>query len=138
MAYVKLNANITRLDVSKLLGKRPSNSAGADRVTNLKPLNILVMGSDTRDLGTKSYGTIQGARSDTTLILHLAGDRRSAVVISVPRDSMTHAPRDCKNPNSSVADGPIRQWNANYSLGGPACLIRTVEGTTGIFIDHYM
>jgi LCP family protein required for cell wall assembly len=29
-------------------------------------------------------------------------------------------------------------WNANFSLGGPACLIRTVEGTTGIFIDHFM
>jgi len=134
----KLNGNIIKLDVSRLLGKRPQNSAVADRVTNLKPLNILVMGSDTRDLGTTSYGTSQGARSDTTLILHLSGDRKSAVVISVPRDSMTRAPRDCKDPNSTVADGPIRQWNANFSLGGPACLIRTVEGNTGIFIDHFM
>jgi len=138
MAYVKLNGNITRLDVSKMLGSRPQNTATVDRVTNLKPLNILVMGSDTRDLGTKTYGTSQGARSDTTLILHLSGDRKSAVVISVPRDSMTRAPRDCKDPKSTVADGPIRQWNANFSLGGPACLIRTVEGNTGIFIDHFM
>ena len=29
-------------------------------------------------------------------------------------------------------------WNANYSLGGPACVIRTVEGNTRIFIDHFM
>ena len=139
MAYVKLNGNIKALDVSKLLGKRPVSSA--DRVTNLKPLNILVMGSDTRALGTKAFGTtseVAGARSDTTLIVHLSGDRKSAVVVSVPRDSMTHAPRDCKDPNSAVADGPIRQWNANLTLGGPACLIRTVEGNTGIFIDHFM
>ena len=139
MAYLKLNSNITQLDVSKLLGKRPVSSA--DRVTNLKPLNVLVIGSDTRALGTNEFGTTAeaaGGRSDTTLILHLSGDRKSAVVVSVPRDSMTHAPRDCKDPNSSVADGPIRQWNANYSLGGAACLIRTVEGTTGIFIDHFM
>ena len=139
MAYVKLNGNIKALDVSKLLGKRPVSSA--DRVTNLKPLNILVMGSDTRALGTKAFGTtseVAGARSDTTLIVHLSGDRKSAVVVSVPRDSMTHAPRDCKDPNSTVADGPIRQWNANLTLGGPACLIRTVEGNTGIFIDHFM
>jgi len=138
MAYVKLNANITQLDVSKLLGKRPSNSAGADRVTNLKPMNILVMGSDTRDLGTTSYGTSMGARSDTTLLVHLSGDRKSAVVVSIPRDSMTRAPRDCKDTNSTVADGPIRMWNANFSLGGPACLIRTLEGNTGIFVDHFM
>ena len=139
IAYVKLNGNITQFDVSKLLGQRPQNNATADKLTNLKPVNILVMGSDTRDLGTSAFGTTQcGARSDTTLILHLSGDRKSAVVVSVPRDSMTHAPRDCKDPKSKVADGPIRQWNANYSLGGPACLIRTVEGTTGIFIDHFM
>jgi LCP family protein required for cell wall assembly len=29
-------------------------------------------------------------------------------------------------------------WNTNVSLGGPACLIRTVEGNTGIRIDHFM
>jgi len=138
LGYIKLNGNITKLDLTKALGKRPSNSASADKVTNLKPLNILVMGSDTRDLGTRSFGTTEGARSDTTLLVHLSGDRKSAVVVSVPRDSMTKAPRDCKDPNSKVADGPIRQWNANYSLGGPACLIRTVEGNTGIFIDHFM
>jgi LCP family protein required for cell wall assembly len=142
LAYVKLNANITQFDVSKLLGKRPQTSSVANKVTNLKPVNILVIGSDTRDLGksanTNAFGTTPGARSDTTLIVHLSGDRRSAVVVSVPRDSMTRAPRDCKDPKSTVTDGPIRQWNANYSLGGPACLIRTVEGNTGIFIDHYM
>jgi LCP family protein required for cell wall assembly len=138
IAVVKINGNITKFDVSKLLGQRPHNNAVADSLTNLKPVNILVMGSDTRDLGTKTFGTSLGARSDTTLILHLSGDRKSAVVISVPRDSMTHAPRDCKDPSSKVADGPIRQWNANFELGGPACLIRTVEGNTGVFIDHFM
>jgi LCP family protein required for cell wall assembly len=139
VVYFKLNSNITQLDVSNLLGKRPGSSA--DRVTNLKPLNILVMGSDTRALGINAYGTAKdaaGARSDTTLIVHLSGDRKSAVVVSVPRDSMTHAPLNCKDKNSPVANGPVRQWNANFSLGGPACLIRTVEGNTGIFIDHFM
>lgn len=138
MAYLKLNGNITQMDVSKLLGQRPQSNAALNKLTNLKPLNILVIGSDTRDLGTSSFGTTPGARADTTLIVHLSGDRRSAVVVSIPRDSMTRAPRDCKDPKSKVADGPIRQWNANYSLGGPACVIRAVEGTTGIFIDHFM
>ncbi len=137
LAYVKLNGNITQLNVSTLLGQRPQNNAVVDKVTNLKPVNILVIGSDSR-AGTTGLGTTPGARADTTLIVHLAGDRKSAVVVSVPRDSMTRAPRDCKDPKSKVADGPIRQWNANYSLGGPACVIRAVEGNTGIFIDHFM
>ena len=136
--YVKLNGNITQVDVSKLLGQRPQNLATANKLTNLKPVNILVIGSDSRDLGTSAFGTTPGARADTTLIVHLAGDRKSAIVVSIPRDSMTRAPRDCKDTKSKVADGPIRQWNANFSLGGPACVIRAVEGTTGIFIDHFM
>jgi LCP family protein required for cell wall assembly len=138
LAYVRFNGNIAKLDVTGLLGARPQNSAGTDRNTNLKPLNILVMGTDTRNLGTKKFGKTPGDRSDTNLIVHLAADRQSATVISIPRDSMTHAPRDCKDPRSKVADGPIRQWNANFGLGGPACVIRTVEGNTGIFIDHFM
>ena len=97
VAYLKLNSNITQLDVWKLLGKRPVSSA--DRVTNLKPLNILVIGSDTQALGTNEFGTTAeaaGGRPDTTLIVHLSGDRKTAVVVSVPRDSMTRAPCDCK------------------------------------------
>ncbi|HEY5247465.1 MAG TPA: LCP family protein, partial [Dermatophilaceae bacterium] len=138
-AYFKLNGNITELDLAKLLGKRPAHAA--DQTAGLAPMNILVMGSDTRALGTNAFGTTKdaaGARSDTTLIVHLSADRKSAVVVSIPRDSMTKAPRDCKDSNSKVADGPIRQWNANFSLGGPACLIRTVEGNTGIYIDHFV
>jgi LCP family protein required for cell wall assembly len=141
LGYVKLNGNITRLDLTKALGNRPANGATADKVTNLKPLNILVMGSDTRDLGTTEFGqakTLAGQRSDTTLLVHLSGDRKSAVVVSIPRDSMTKAPRDCKDSNGKVADGPVRQWNANFSLGGPACLIRTFEGNTNIRVDHFM
>lgn len=137
-AYVKLNGNITTKDLSPLLGERPKVVAKASQETDLKPLNILVLGSDTRDLGTSEFGTTAGARADTTLIVHLAGDRKSAVVVSVPRDSMTHAPANCKNPKDKVANGPLRIWNANYSLGGAACVIRTVEGNTGIFIDHYV
>jgi LCP family protein required for cell wall assembly len=146
MGCLKLNSNITRVDITKALGKRPSNSASADRVTNLKPLNILVMGSDTRvNLGTTKFGTTPGGGSDTTLLVHLSGDRKSAVVVSIPRDSMVRAPRDCKDPNSTVADGSPRMWNANFNQGGPACVIRTLEGNTGkltggdgIVVDHFV
>ena len=50
LVYVRLNGNITTLDVAKQLGRRPAKSPVADKVTNLKPMNILVMGVDTRNL----------------------------------------------------------------------------------------
>ena len=141
-AYLKLTGNIHRLDISGALGQRPQQQATTDAKTNLPPLNIMVMGSDSRQ-GTKlgqqqtEYG-IYGARSDTNLVVHLSADRKSAIVVSIPRDSMTKAPRDCKNKNDTVQDGVIRQWNSNFTLGGPACTIRTFEGLTNIYINHFV
>ena len=45
---------------------------------------------------------------------------------------------NCKNKADKVENGVIRQWNQNFTLGGPACTIRTFEGLTGIFIDHFV
>lgn len=141
-AYVKLNGNIKRLDISSALGQRPTQQATTDAKTNLAPVNIFVMGSDSRagtnlGKGQTEYG-LAGSRSDTNLVVHLSADRKSAIVVSIPRDSMTMAPRDCKNKNDKVQNGVIRQWNQNFTLGGPACTIRTFEGLTGIFIDHFV
>lgn len=141
-AYVKLNGNIQRLDISSALGDRPEQEATTDAKTNLAPVNIFVMGSDSREgtnlgKGQTEYG-MEGSRSDTNLIVHLSADRQSAIVVSIPRDSMTMAPRDCKNKNDKVENGVVRQWNQNFTLGGPACTIRTFEGLTGIFVDHFV
>lgn len=127
-----LNDNISRVDIAAGSGDRPSDIDG--------DLNILVVGSDTRQgLGTDDYGkdTAEGgARSDTNLLVHISEDRKSAAVISIPRDSMTKAPTDCDDPDSTVSNGEVRRWNDNFNEGGPACLVKTLEGLTGIFVDH--
>lgn len=135
-AGYRLNRNIDRVDIGEGIGSRPSSqSGGADG-----PLNILVVGSDTRQgIGTDEYGTDTvegGAHSDTNLLVHLSADRRSAYVISIPRDSMTKAPKDCADPASTVANGVMRQWNYNFNEGGLGCTVKTLEGVTGVYIDH--
>ena len=139
-AYFKLNGNITRIDVSRVLGNRPTTSPVSEG--DPRPLNILVMGSDTRTgIGTTEYGkdTVEGgAHSDTNLLVHISADRQRALVVSIPRDSMTMAPTDCSDPNSTVANGEIRQWNYNFNQGGPGCVIKTLEGLTGVFVNHFV
>ncbi|MBC7307405.1 MAG: LCP family protein, partial [Dietzia sp.] len=136
VAYANLDNNITRIDVAE--------SVGTDRpkVEVEGPLNILVMGSDTREgLGTREYGTDTaegGAQSDTNLLVHLSADRRRALVVSIPRDSMVKAPEDCNDLSSTVENGVVRQWNKNFNQGGAACVIRTLEGNTDIRIDHFV
>ena len=127
-----LTGNISRVDIAAGSGERSDDVEG--------DLNILVIGSDTREgLGTTEYGVDTaegGARSDTNLLLHISADRESASVISIPRDSMTKAPTDCDDPESTVANGEVRRWNDNFNRGGPACVVKTLEGLTGIYVDH--
>ena len=149
LAYVKLNGNIHKLDLAGQLGVRPKSKATVDQATNLPPMNILVMGSDTRALGgVTGFGSakdIAGARSDTTLLVHLAADRKSAIVVSIPRDSVVQGPTeqvshgvDCKDKSNDRSSWQGHQFNAFFENGGPACTIRVVEQNTGIRIDHFM
>lgn len=127
----RLNANVTRVDVSGDLGERPAQQTDA--------VNLLLLGSDSREGdGNDTYGADadRGVKSDTNLLVHLSADRSWATVVSIPRDSMVPAPPDC-SPSAPREDWDVQQWNHNYRDGGVGCLIRTLEGNTSLFVDHY-
>lgn len=129
----RLNENISRVNVDAAVGTdRPTVATG--------PLNILLIGSDTRvGEGNGGFGDGSwepGAHSDTNLLVHFSADREHVTVVSIPRDSMTLAPPECSS-TAPKAQWTVRQWNQNYTAGGPGCLIRTLEGNTGIFINHF-
>ncbi|KGN37230.1 LCP family protein [Knoellia subterranea] len=136
-AYIRLNGNISRLDVSGMLGKDRPTPAG--NVAS-GPLNILLVGSDVRQGdGNESYGDGDwepGQHSDTNILMHISGDRKSVTMVSIPRDSMVPAPVDC-DAEAPVADWEVTQWNQNFNTGGPGCLIRTIEGNTDVFVNHF-
>jgi LCP family protein required for cell wall assembly len=110
-------------------GKRP--------VANLSPvgsgqaMNILLVGSDSRSgLTRRQLGRIQtvkvpGRRTDTIMILHVSPRRDKAVMVSLPRDLRT------------TIDDHTSKINAAFALGGPGLLVKTVEQTTGLPINHY-
>ncbi len=138
IAYQNLDDNIRTQDISSLLGPRPDRSADTD---SNEPLNILLMGSDTR-IGADNgdYGStteIQGARSDTTILLHVSGDRKSAFAVSIPRDSKVQIPACTDAAGQPVAPQQER-FNEAFNDGGAACTVKTVEALTGVYIDHFM
>ena len=54
-----------------------------------EPLNVLVMGSDTRDCdGCDLDNEAGGNASDTTILMHLSADRERAYGVSIPRDTV--------------------------------------------------
>ena len=77
VAYQRLNGNITRENVNDLIGsdkERPPKVA-----EDPKAKNILIMGSDKRK--GKNALNVEGQRSDTTILVHVAADRKSATEI---------------------------------------------------------
>ena len=134
VAYQKLNGNINHIDVSNLIG--PSKDRPQKVAEDPKAENILVMGSDQRS--GKNAANVAGARSDTTIVLHLAADRKSATLVSIPRDSMVPIPTCTKQDGTVVPAHTIAMFNSAFSEAGPACTIKTVEKLTKIRIDHYI
>jgi LCP family protein required for cell wall assembly len=116
-----------------MLGHRPPYTAG---------LNILVIGSDSRaGLGHKFGTDVLGARSDTSMLLHIAPGHTRADVISFPRDSMVPilaCSNDGQGHTGQTAQSGLERLNATFSAGGAPCLWKTLEQTTGIRIQHFV
>ncbi|MFC9653786.1 LCP family protein [Streptomyces sp. NPDC056937] len=136
--YQKLDGNITTdtsaaTELHTYEKERPTPVA-------LDAQNILLIGSDSRSgEGNSKYGRDDGGsqRSDTTILLHLAADRKSATAMSIPRDLMVEIP-DCARPDGTRGQARFAQFNWAFETGGAACTIRTVEKLTDIRVDHHM
>lgn len=86
----------------------------------------LLAGSDARTDGAVEEDGTEGARTDTIMVLHVP-DSGPTSLISLPRDSYVNIPGHKAN-----------KLNAAYSWGGAPLLVETVEGLTGLSIDHYV
>ncbi len=140
VAYMKYRSvwdAISRIDVS------------ADLKGNLPPIdpnaiNLLLIGSDTRSGENGKIGGsdgIDGARSDTVMVLHIAPGARQVDVLSFPRDSVVpilNCTPEAGTSGQSAQPGQVEQINATFAYGGPGCLWKTIEVTTGIHINDFI
>ncbi|PWN02066.1 LytR family transcriptional regulator [Nocardioides silvaticus] len=138
LAYNHWNSNLDVKDLDPQLGtdRPPKEEVEGPK----EPMNILVMGSDSRDCqGCNIDGlTGDGERSDTTIMLHLSADRKRAYGISVPRDTLVDRPTCYDEDGGEIPGADDVIWNEAYAVGGPACTIRQFEQVTGVRIDNYV
>ncbi|MET9296180.1 LCP family protein [Streptomyces sp. NPDC003077] len=133
--YFRLDGNITTFDADGVSGDRPEAGAGGS--------NVLVIGSDSRSGGNQDLGGGEGevGRSDTAFLLHVYADRKHAVAVSLPRDTLVDIP-PCRLPDGSwTKPRTSAMFNSAFSVGetahgNPACTQNTVEKLTGLRVDH--
>ncbi|MEW2262722.1 LCP family protein [Streptomyces sp. NPDC047853] len=139
--YEHLNGNIEK-------GERSSGDSKAQRpeanAAGQRPLNILMVGSDSR--ASDANVALGGGRNhrdnpplgDVQMLIHLAADRKSAAVVSIPRDTRVDIPA-CTDPETDETY-PATNTIINESLGrgGAGCTLATWQNLTGVYIDHWM
>ncbi|MFH8497338.1 LCP family protein [Streptomyces coeruleorubidus] len=139
--YEHLNGNIEK-------GRRSSGDSkarkSAPNAAGQTPLNILLVGSDSRN--SDENVKLGGARKDrgnpplgdVQMLIHLAADRKSAAVVSIPRDTRVDIPK-CTDPKTGRTYPPVNTIiNASLARGGAGCTLATWENLTGVYIDHWM
>ncbi|MEV7773828.1 LCP family protein [Kitasatospora sp. NPDC086791] len=139
--YYRLNSNISTFDRDAVSKNRPD--AAAPDAQGRTPVNILLIGSDSRGNGNNDLGGggDGGARSDTAILLHVYADHKHAVGISIPRDSLVTIP-SCKLPNGKwTKEQTNAMFNSAFSVGdteqgNPACTQNAVEKLTNLRVDH--
>ncbi|MGW4378652.1 LCP family protein [Kitasatospora sp. NPDC004531] len=141
--YQRLDHNITTFSPEGIASSRPPAGPPAPTGGGGPPVNILLLGSDTRNDGNSDLGGgDEGVgHSDTAILLHVYADHKHAVGVSIPRDTLVTIP-PCR-----LADGRWTNARANqmfnsaftvgeFKNGNPACTQNTVEELTGLRVDH--
>ena len=100
------------------------------------PVNILLVGSDTRKGQGKGFGSEESELADVIMLLHISADRKNAVALSFPRDLLVPIPA-CPNPEGgSFSEMSRQQINSSIAYGGPVCTLLTIQNLTGLKIPY--
>ncbi|MFE1552841.1 LCP family protein [Streptomyces sp. NPDC058718] len=139
--YEHLNGNIRSGDRA---GGNSGIKKAAPNALGDTPLNILLIGSDSREdekniaLGGGRNDKDRKPLADVQMLLHVSADRENASLISIPRDTVVKIP-ECKDENGTpYAATTNRPINESLQRGGPGCTLTTWESLTGVYIDHWL
>lgn len=130
--YIHLNGNI---NTAALLPPGASQAGEVPNQFGQTPLNVLLIGSDTRASAADCHlgGACQPSlpHADVEMVVHLAADRSNMTVMSIPRDSIV--------PMSACArqDGTENLINSALNFG-PACQVEEIHDVTGLTIDDFI
>jgi LCP family protein required for cell wall assembly len=105
---------------------------GALQDVGPRKIRVLLMGIDQRS-AVESADT-EYFRTDTMIVVQIDPVRRTAGMISIPRDLYVPIPGFTE---SRINNANVLGDSGGYPGGGPALAMKTIEENLGIDIDHY-
>ncbi len=148
--YTRFQGNIDAVDISDLVGPAPDSTKTPDPDDPYagQEVNILIMGSDERDGENAAIGgSVDGMRSDTTIVVHISADRQRIDLVSIPRDSLVDIPSCTMTDGSTSKAQSDAMFNSAFAIGADqggnvesaaACTIKTVQANTGLTIPYFV
>lgn len=112
-----LNDTYTKSNVKKLRNV-------SDIIKNKKPFSLLILGTDTGDLGRSDKG-----RTDTIIVATVNPAKERVTLTSIPRDTEVRI---------AGSDNSYDKINSAYTIGGVSTAIKTVQNTLHIPLDYYV
>ncbi|OFI37943.1 transcriptional regulator [Arthrobacter sp. SW1] len=136
--FIRLQLNINKAPLNAGAQKTEGNINDAkDR------LQILILGSDTRDGKNSKYGSVNDStgygHSDVMMLMDISADNKRVSVISFPRDLLVDVP-ECtdQSTNKTFPARSGEMINQAMAEAGIGCAVDTVNKLTGLEIDHFM
>lgn len=99
-----------------------AHGASDTKVSNSKPVSILLMGTDTGALGRTDKG-----RTDTIMVVTINPKTKKATMVSIPRDTLVKI----------AGTNDTEKINAAYTVGGASTSMKTVENLLNVPINYY-
>lgn len=145
--YAQLQSGVDSIDVGGLVDPVPGASGEETTAppadpTSGTPLNVLIIGSDSRADGAIADG-FTSVLADTHIIAHISADRTRVEMVSIPRDTMVDIPQ-CRTTSGTTVYARFGMYNSAFAeafvAGGDkesavACDINLAQSVTGLTID---
>jgi LCP family protein required for cell wall assembly len=138
--FIRLQSNITKAPLSAGENRDSGEAAANDKSDRLQ---ILILGSDTRDGKNADYGSSEDStgygHSDVMMLLDISADNKRVSVMSFPRDLLVDVPQCTDHTNNQTF--PARSGvmiNEAMAEAGIGCAVDTINKLTGLEIDHFM
>jgi len=113
--------------------KALDGKATSAKISNKKPVSILLLGVDTTDNGVRDTESDYRGNSDTMIVVTVNPKTNKTTMMSVPRDTMAQIWKGVGNNTKKIA-----KINSAYNIGNEESSVVTTEKLLNVPIDYYV